>query len=61
MLQGLPPAIEGTARASLASSLVRDWHPATRDNYLAAFADFERWHVDTIGPLSERVDGHAIL
>ncbi len=40
---------------------MRDWHPATRDNYLAAFAAFEQWHIANIGPLQERVDGHAIL
>lgn len=36
----LPLEIQGDARSALATALVQDWHPATRDNYLAAFADF---------------------
>lgn len=40
----LPEQIVGPSRARLASALVSDWHPATRDNYLAAFSAFVDWH-----------------
>lgn len=57
----LPPLTAGTSRHGLSSALVGDWHPPTRDNYLAVFDEFVRWYEGRVGPLGTQVEGSALL
>lgn len=40
---------------------MEDWHPPTRDNYLAVFDEFVRWYEGRVGPLGTQVEGSALL